>query len=314
MIKAGYIQNLILILIGIFIPGFVVWQTVFPHFSYQLNKANGYGIRMQELKSTGGDFIIAPFMSSYPVGQIDLQLDVAQSSNEKMQIHVAKDYAVNALPIGSAIDSPEKLREYLFFDNPTDHPNGTLFSNDKSVFVISKGKYFPFISPEVFEGLGYHWDNVISLDSELFSKLEPGDKMNFNSQHPDGTILKTTDGLIFLVWDGQRLPIEDEDWLADFWKDFYWINIKAAEPQYYASCQAAQTIGSQIQCSFSGLKDPGTMGNSYIFKLNSEKADVSINNVNANFETAESLDSNYLRYALGQIKNKLHLRYAGIFL
>lgn len=54
--------------------------------------------------------------------------------------------------------------------------NGTLIAGNGAVYVIEEGKKRPFPDPKTFEGLGYKWNNIISVSSEELTLV------------PDGTI------------------------------------------------------------------------------------------------------------------------------
>lgn len=53
--------------------------------------------------------------------------------------------------------------------------------NTKAVYLIDQGKKRPFSSGEVFEKLGYKWENIISVSPQFLNKYENGESIKENS-------------------------------------------------------------------------------------------------------------------------------------
>jgi len=84
-------------------------------------------------------------------------------------------------------------------------PEGILVSDGKGVFVTSQGTLFLIRSPEVFEALGYKWEDVKNMDEDVknFNPYLGANLLDFDAANPNGTILKNPAGL-FAVW-GEKL-------------------------------------------------------------------------------------------------------------
>jgi len=96
-------------------------------------------------------------------------------------------------------------------------PEGILLSDGKGVFVMSQGRLFLIRSPEVFESLGYEWENIKQMDNYEKSSIPylSGNLINFSSAHPNGTILKDNENL-FMVWDEKLYKLTREEQLEYF--------------------------------------------------------------------------------------------------
>ncbi|MFH1427302.1 MAG: hypothetical protein ABIG60_02115 [Patescibacteria group bacterium] len=72
--------------------------------------------------------------------------------------------------------SPEELADYETI-SPVLFPDGELVksSNSPAVYLISENKKRPFISGTVFEGLGYKWENIITISPKVLYLYEQGD-------------------------------------------------------------------------------------------------------------------------------------------
>jgi len=92
-------------------------------------------------------------------------------------------------------------------------PEGVLLSDGSGVFVMSQGKLFLIRSPEVFEAMGYKWENIKQMDNyeKAFNSYLSGNLIDFNAASPNGTILKDNRGLL-LVWEEKlyRLTAEEQ--------------------------------------------------------------------------------------------------------
>jgi hypothetical protein len=83
----------------------------------------------------------------------------------------------NNFPYNSIIkvDSQElekyETREHVKFRD------GSLLKTPESsaVYVISQGKYCPILSEEIFEALGYQWESIIEVSSEILNIHSPGE-------------------------------------------------------------------------------------------------------------------------------------------
>ena len=141
-----------------------------------------------------------------------------------INVSVYENYEALVYPKEGGIDSVEDLDHYLYFENESNLPNGSLFSNGDSVFFVSRGEYRPILASEIFEKLGFNWNDVIPRETGIFSSLKgEGEKIVFSSAHPDGTIIKV-DNEYFLVWEKKLIKIKDEIILKEAWGDFFAVS------------------------------------------------------------------------------------------
>jgi len=82
--------------------------------------------------------------------------------------------------------------------------DGSLLSNRGTVYVISNGLRRPIASPAAFLRLGFKWNNIKPVsDAEL--NLHPvGETVTTTSNYPDGVVIKTGSGKMYLVEDDKR--------------------------------------------------------------------------------------------------------------
>jgi hypothetical protein len=82
--------------------------------------------------------------------------------------------------------------------------DGSLLSNRGTVYIISNGLRRPIASPAAFLRLGFKWSNIKAVsDAEI--NLHPlGEIVTTTSNYPDGVVIKTGSGKMYLVEDDKR--------------------------------------------------------------------------------------------------------------
>jgi hypothetical protein len=132
-------------------------------------------------------------------------------------------------------------------------PEGILVSDGKGVFVTSQGTLFLVRSPEVFESLGYKWEDVKNMDEDEknFNPYLGANLIDFDAANPNGTILKNSSG-IFLVW-GEKLYQITADKQAQYFPAQ--PVVETTQKNLTANCQA-QANSHVITCCASSTVDP----------------------------------------------------------
>lgn len=128
-------------------------------------------------------------------------------------------------------------------------PEGVLLSDGKGVFVTSQGQLFLIRSPEVFEAMGYKWENIVPMDNyqKSFSAFLSGNLINFDSANPNGTIVKI-DQTFYLIWES-KLYFLTPDEVTEFFSHQPQVEITHKELQGICS----EKNGSKINCCVSDV-------------------------------------------------------------
>jgi len=126
-------------------------------------------------------------------------------------------------------------------------PEGILVSDGKGVFVTSQGTLFLVRSPEVFESLGYHWQDVKNMDEDEknFNPYFANNLLDFDAANPNGTVLKKNDGL-FVVWNEKLYQITADE-QARYFPDR--PIVETAQKTRVAGCQGQQGSTGIVCCS-----------------------------------------------------------------
>jgi hypothetical protein len=302
-----------LILLGLFIPGLVIWKNIFPNFEYVFGEANENKIEIFDKTINGKRYLVLPTDENYFFNKV--VLDVSFKNNglkkgETIDISIAKDYESVLYKLEGKIEDKEKLKEQLFLNNSSDFPNGTLFSYGESVYFISQENYLPILDARVFENLGFYWENVKSLNMDDVKTLSKGDKINYITPHPLGTILKTKKDY-FLVGDKERFSIE-EGALWEVWPGFNWVDIDGGSVEFFDECSVEIEKNNKIRCEFE--VDKIRRGNNYIFQLDDDlTSDISKAKVKLKVSRDWKNVRAQIRVFLGDVKIRLSERYSKYF-
>ncbi len=81
-----------------------------------------------------------------------------------------------------------------------------------AVYIKSAGKLRPVVSAEVFETLGYSYDNITWLPQSFLDKYTSGSTVTSTTTHPDGTLVKyASSSTVYLVQDGKKREFASSD-------------------------------------------------------------------------------------------------------
>lgn len=299
-------NTFISIVIGVAIVAFVFLKIVFPEFRYKLDVPDKHGAILQIDHVGKKNLLHVSPLFDYEYNSVCLKLKFENTTGIKSKkISIFKGFVFQSFPVNRKIDSSEEFQKYLWQDNKNTMPNGSLISCNETVFVIENGKARAFIAPEVFEKLGFKWNSVIKVKSDIFGRFDEGDPMTFGSLHPDGTLLKFDDKL-FLVKEKSRIElvgIERDEFGDVVPLEFFSDKLKKA-----GECNIEVTSSKQSSCEikFEDISEIG--GNDYIFDIPQEIAS-EISDVEVVFKTLGGMNIDVAKTSLARIKNNLALRY-----
>jgi hypothetical protein len=91
-------------------------------------------------------------------------------------------------------------------------PDGALISRGEGVFAVSGGELALIRSPQIFESMGYRWDEVKGMtDFETkINKVSGVKSFGLDFVHPSGTVLKLEEEYFFL-WEGSLWRMSEEE-------------------------------------------------------------------------------------------------------
>lgn len=190
------------------------------------------------------------------------------------QIAVEKTYRAFLYPDGEPIKDPGDLKGYLFRENRSQYPNGSLLhlKPTDEVFLLSDGKKTLFPGPEIFRSFGYSFDNITDVEKSSLDQFPNADNRIFlwTQPHPNGTIFEAYPShKLYLIAHGKKHEIENAENLSELWPKHFTIPVSDADPKNQLVCvpetQAARS--GKIACLFNRQNLASSLGGYYNFTL-----------------------------------------------
>lgn len=130
---------------------------------------------------------------------------------------------------------------------------GSLLSDNQGVYVIGgDGKAHPIGSTQVFESLGFHWNDVVPVNEEELGFHKRGKIMLFDAAQPDGTVFHdTSTGSYSVIREGKRLPIESREYLDPLLSVTTPIDASGDSLSVTATCSPQRTALSFLNPTYS---------------------------------------------------------------
>jgi hypothetical protein len=209
---------------------------------------------------------------------VSLKIDLGNTKNNcpenPPEIALEKTYRAFLYPSGEPIKDKDSLKEYLFRENKSRYPNGSLLhlKPTDEVFLLSNGKKILFPGPEIFRAFGYSFDNLTDVEKSSLDQFPDADNRIFlwTYPHPDGTLFQAYPShKIYLVADGKKHEIENVDDLGDLWPKYFTIPVDDTDPKNQLVCSPGtqETKSGKIVCLFDRQKLASSLGGYYNFTL-----------------------------------------------
>ena len=288
------------IIASFLLAGWFVWQVLFPTFHYYsgkvgLNKASD---SLVYLFSSGQDnFIVSTPVFNYNFGKIKLKLKSKELKNIQDKLPVYKNYPAAVYPLGKDIKSVSELNNLIKNKNLPNFPAGSLAVKKDKVYLITQGKYYPIVTGEVFNQLGFKWSNLKKIKSDQLAYLEKGSLLGYNQPHPAGIIFETASGALYLVTSDKKIRlIVSRKLLEKVWPEYHTIKIKKIGDNFIGKCEKQFNLLNNFSCQVKTKNKAEITPGAYLFKISSNipEKDIQLKvsfSVGNNFNWAIAKDS-----------------------
>jgi len=266
-------------------------------------------------------------MRGYP--NVDLRMEIKTPAkrksclNDSLRVEVRKTYQSFLYPEGEEITNADQLRDFLFRDNKTSIPNGSLLhlKPTNEVFLVSRGKRILFSGPEIFLAFGYSFDNLIDVDKSTLDKFPEADDrvLLWTHPHPDGMLFQAFPShKVYLSMDGKKYPIASKELLDEVWKENYLIPVSDEEAGNVLECRPEKEdlANQKLHCLFDSRKFSASLGRYYYFSVKLLEGcgadDISVQSARINFisEKSYATAKDSLRNIFASILNRyIYQRY-----
>lgn len=99
--------------------------------------------------------------------------------------------------------SPIEL-DAISLGSPMTFRDGSLLSNNGTVYVVSNSQVRPITSPQVFLSKGYKWNNITPVSNSELSLHQKGASLREEDIYPDGSLLLAHGGAVYKIESGLR--------------------------------------------------------------------------------------------------------------
>jgi micrococcal nuclease len=99
--------------------------------------------------------------------------------------------------------SPVEL-DAISLGAPMTFRDGSLLSNNGTVYIVSNSRVRPITSPQAFLSKGYKWNNIIPVSNAELSLHSKGDNLKETDNYPDGSLLLAPGGAVYKLESGLR--------------------------------------------------------------------------------------------------------------
>jgi hypothetical protein len=302
--KISFLGKAAIGLIVFFVPAVVAWRNIFPVFHYD--------IKAEQTEAAKGAFwrddylvINNPLAKDNFLDEIKIKILFKKEGRINRinccQCEVWQSYEAEVYPRGEQIADEERLREYLFYENHTEIPNGTLFSNKGSVFLVSRGKRRPVINATIFNQKGFPWEAVKAFDDQTTARFPLGEKIRAGSPHPDGVILENNQGEKRLVWEKKLLPVKEEI-LKKEWPQVWSVKSVAKK---FNQCYVIQQNPQGEDCVFLASSQEDSSGDAFLITLAPDREKASIKRLEVTISSSLKLGRQQTQAAWNAFKRRL---------
>lgn len=131
---------------------------------------------------------------------------------------------------GFSFDKVVPANQYdpSFSSNTMKYADGTIVNENGTIYIIGDGKKRGFTRSEIFKELGYDFGKTQIITPEdfympAFAQYPAGTPISSSSVHPEGSLIKTENGTVFLLKSGRRIAIASENVFNSY--GFKWENV-----------------------------------------------------------------------------------------
>ena len=142
------------------------------------------------------------------------------------------------------IITSDDLAQFQLGSNIETYPSGSLLQarGESRVYLISGSEKRWIVTAEIFNNLGYKWDNIRLVDLKDLDKHEEGESINKvePGTYFDGVLLKGSGDQIYVVENNKRRWIPSVEIFEN--NGYSWLNIKIISDQELNDIQLGENI------------------------------------------------------------------------
>jgi hypothetical protein len=216
-------------------------------------------------------------------------------------VTIQKSYRAFLLSEGDAISEENT--------NTNNFQSGALLSFADGVFLIDGNQVRPIGDAIIFEGLGYHWEDVMPASEEDMGLFEKGKMVILGNMHPNNTVFYDPDmQKYFLIRDGKKHEIVNEAIAKSYLRGTHPIIVSEKSLSTMQSCplELGGFLIKHYACATPIDTFKNLPGDSYRLSLQFDN-NASFQNIQTVF--ADTVSISNMKTSLSQIKQRIMAHY-----
>ncbi len=189
-------------------------------------------------------------------------------------------------------------------------PSGAVLAWGDGAYIMDGSSPRAVLGVDIFLSLGYSWDDLITVSDEELSLEQKGKSVNFNTPHPDGSVLADTkENRYFLIDGGKKREILSPTIRKLWLGNRHPISVSLDSLATSESCTLSERYSlssSYLDCSIPLDRLRSFPGDTYELSFHFPE-EASLQRIDASFET--KVTQNTLLARLSKLKNRVLSRY-----
>jgi hypothetical protein len=150
--------------ISIYLTGIVVLATVLFFNIWEIKQKK----EVMTQSSTKPENFFSYTKSNYQ----DVKIDVLYSKKPRNpQPRIAKTLSIFLQEEKTGVYYKDELQDKLTKNNNSQYPNGSLLEYNNTVYLLEEGELRKITSPDVFQALGYKWEQIKKINQKEFNSF-----------------------------------------------------------------------------------------------------------------------------------------------
>ncbi len=208
------------------------------------------------------------------------------------------------------VESSDFLNRFPVSENFIGFRPGSLLSFADGVFVVTdETTVRPVGSADIFLALGYHFSDVLPVNSEDVGMYQRGRILLLGAPHPDGTLFRDRDTETFYLIDhGRKRPITNSMYREFLTQKQTPIEVSGNGSEQSVVCDLTSTLlPHNFSCQIPLEALSSLPGSDYELTLSQPDTEINIRILSLEFQTEKSLSN--ARTLLATIKKRILVRF-----
>jgi hypothetical protein len=222
------------------------------------------------VQAENGDFVVYTD-KNYQTAQLTIEFE--NQIPENFTVQIQKDFSVFLEHRKKGVYSEEELKEKLFKNNPTQHPNGAFLKHQKDVYFMEEGRIRKLDTAKILNFFDLIPKQLPEITSEEFNQLFQDDPLTYQSiqeNFPEDILIKKED-FFYITSDNGYNPIHIPN--SEKLQKKLNLQLSTLSGKWEAG-ECFKTNNKTVNCNLNLNKRVSNYGNIYRIKINNNAQEV----------------------------------------